>query len=152
MRKRILTTSNKVICFFLALLGFACSSNNSPVGDLKVAYGSPQAFYIVKGNITSTKDNTSVKGLRVIAKTTDEWFNVDTVKTDASGNYSAKISALYSQQINLRISDIDALENGTFQPLDTIITVTNPKFTGGDGHWYRGTAETVLNIKVKPKQ
>jgi len=151
MSKKVLITSNKVIGFFLALLGFACSK--SSIWDMKVAYGAPSAYYIVKGNIASSKDNSSIKGIRVIAKTAAIWHNVDTVKTDASGNYSAKVSALSSsQQVNLSFTDIDGSENGTFQPLDSLASFTNAKFTGGDGHWYEGTAEIVMNIKMKPKQ
>ena len=120
---------------------------------MKVAYGTPSAYYIIKGNVVSAKDNSPVKGIRVVAKTADLWIKVDTVKTDASGNYSAKISAFETKlQVNLSYSDVDGLENGTFQPLDSLVSFTNAKFTGGDGNWNQGTAEAIVNIKMKPKQ
>lgn len=149
MSERIAKTSNKVIGFFMALLGFACSEGS--IWNMKVAYGAPSAFFIVKGNVVSSKDNTPVKGLQIIAKTSAHWLNQDTVRTDASGSYSTRVNALEVQQVNISVRDIDGTENGNFQPLDSIASFTNAKFTGGDGHWYQGTAETVMNIKMKPK-
>lgn len=149
MSKKIVRASNRVIGFFMALLGFSCSEGS--IWDMKVAYGTPSAFFIVKGNVVSSKDNTPVKGLQVIAKSSAYWQNVDTVRTDASGNYSTKVSALEAQQVNISFRDMDGPENGNFQPLDSIASFTNAKFTGGDGHWYQGTAETVMNVKMKPK-
>jgi len=152
MRKRIFRATNKIILFFMAILGFATACK--PGGGMVVAYGSPHADFVVKGNITSAKDNSVIKGIRVIAQgvTTYGYYPADTVKSDASGNYTAKITEMSLTQIKLNLTDIDGSENGSFQSLDTLVTYTNPKFTGGDGSWYIGSTEQVLNIKMKPKQ
>ena len=150
MSKKVLRTSNKVIGFFISLLGVACSGVSFL--DLKVAYGTPSAIYILKGTVTSAKDNSPLKGISVVAKTLELGLRADTVKTDDSGNYATKIIALEPKlQVNLSYTDIDGLENGTFQPLDSLISFKDVKFTGGDGKWNQGTAEAVVNIKLKPK-
>jgi len=148
VRKRVLTGGNKFIAFLIALLGFASACKDGPWGGMAM-YGTPQADYIVKGNITSTKDNSILKGIRVIARDADSPFHCDTVKSDVSGNYQAKIMNIEVTKINLTLTDIDGATNGSFEPLDTMVTFTNPKFTGGDG-WYTGKTEKVLHLKMKP--
>ena len=149
MRKRVLRTSNKILAFLLATLGFASACKDAV---MVAAYGSPHADFIVKGNIFSAKDNTTIKGIRVIAKVSDYANDCDTVKTDATGNYSIKVSSFPDTKVKLNLTDIDGVDNGSFEPLDTLVTFTNAKFTGGDGHWYSGTTEKVLNLKMKPKE
>jgi putative lipoprotein (rSAM/lipoprotein system) len=134
----------------MALLGFAGSCKNGPWGGMAM-YGTPQADYIVKGNIVSSKDNFILKGIRVIARDAGAPYLSDTVKSDISGNYLTKITNIQVSKINLSLTDIDGATNGTFEPLDTMVTFTDPKFTGGDG-WYSGKTEKVLNLKMKPKQ
>lgn len=138
----------------MAILGFTNACNDGPGGGMVAAYGTPHADYVVKGNISSAKDNSAIKGIRVIAQgvTSYGYNHTDTVTSDAIGNYSAKITEMSISQIKLNLTDIDGSVNGSFQSLDTLVTYTNPKFTGGDGSWYEGKTEQVLNIKMKPKQ
>ena len=149
MRKKVLQSSNRIIAFLMAVLGFASACKDAVI---VAAYGSPHADFIVKGNISSAQDNTILKGIRVIAKVSDYANDCDTVKTDATGNYSTKVSSLPDTKVKLNLTDIDGVDNGSFEPLDTLVTFTNARFTGGDGNWYSGTTEKVLNLKMKPKE
>ena len=149
MRKKVLTGGNKIIAFLMVLLGFTGACKDGPWGG--VAYGTPHADYIVKGNIASSQDNSNLKGIRVITMDADSPYICDTVKSDASGNYQSKITDILVTNIHLSLTDIDGATNGSFEPLDTMVTFTNPKFTGGDG-WYTGKTEKILNLKMKPKQ
>ena len=149
MRKRVLQSSNRIIAFLMAIMGFAGSCKDEVI---VAAYGSPHADFVVKGIIVSAKDNTALKGIRVIAKVSDYANDCDTVKTDATGNYSTKVSSYPDTKVKLNLTDIDGVANGSFEPLDTLVTFTNAKFTAGDGHWYSGTTEKVLNLKMKPKE
>ena len=149
MRKRVLRTSNKILAFLLAILGFASACKDEV---MVAAYGSPHADFVIKGNIVSAKDNTKLTGIRVIAKVSGYAYNCDTIKTDATGNYSTKVSSFPDTKVKFNLTDIDGVANGSFEPLDTLVTFTNAKFTGGDGHWYSGSTEKVLNLKMKPKE
>jgi putative lipoprotein (rSAM/lipoprotein system) len=151
MSKTLLKTCNKIITYLLALSGFACTSSWL---DTKVAYGTPQAEFIVKGKVVSANNNTTIRGIRVIAKYTNVYTasRQDTLTTDLTGNYTTKSRNLPADtNVNLSFTDIDGIANGSFQPLDTMVTFTNPKFTGGDGNWYEGTTEKIVNIKMKSK-
>jgi putative lipoprotein (rSAM/lipoprotein system) len=150
MRKKVITGGNKIIAFLMALLGFTGACKDGPWGGMVAAYGTPHADYIVKGNIASAKDNSILKGIRIIARDADSPFRTDTVKSDAMGNYQCKITDILVTNIHLSLTDVDGAINGTFEPLDTTVTYTNPNFTGGDG-WYTGKTEKVLNLKMKPK-
>jgi putative lipoprotein (rSAM/lipoprotein system) len=146
IRIKLLQGGNRIIAFFLALLGFACTPQNSPIGDLRVAYGTPSADYIIKGVITSATDNSPVKEIRITAL-----FSKDTIKSDQKGAYLYKASGLSIGEIPLSFRDTDGATNGSFEAKDTIVTFINPVFTGDDGHWYRGKTEKVVNIKLKLK-
>ncbi len=155
MSKKILQSSNKIIVFIMALLGFTVGCKDGPFGGISAAYGTPHANFVAKGNIVSANNNTTIKGIRVIAKWTFQYppTHSDTVLTDATGLYISKISSFPDEtKVNLNFTDVDGVANGSFQPLDTLVTFTNPKFTGGDGHWDHGTVEKVMNIKMKPKE
>ncbi len=149
MKKRVLQSSNRIIAFLMTIMGFAGACKDTVI---VAAYGSPHADFIVKGNIVSAKDYTALKGIRVIAGIADYAKGCDTVKSDAAGNYSTKVSSYPDTKVKLNLTDIDGVANGLFEPLDTLVTFTNAKFTGGDGHWYSGSTEKVLNLKLKSKQ
>jgi putative lipoprotein (rSAM/lipoprotein system) len=151
MRIKLLQGGNRIIAFFMAILGFASSCRDSFMAAM---YGSPYADYIVKGKIVSEKDNSSIKGIQIsisasagaaYTSRTEELFS------DSKGNYSVIYKEYGITQINLRFSDADGVENGSYQSVDTLMTFSKSDLTGKGSNYFMGSSEKVLNIKLKPK-
>ncbi len=140
IRKNFLRSTNALIAWLLAILGFGCSIN------MPVEYGMPHADFIVKGNVTSTETKQPIENIRV-------GMQGDTVYTDKDGNYQV-VSGSYpdNQSFAISFQDIDEATNGSYQDVDTLVDFTNTEFTGGDGHWYDGETTKELNIKLSPKK
>jgi len=150
MRIKLLQGGNRIIAFFLAILGFASSCRDSFMADM---YGSPYADYIVKGKIVSEKDNSSIKGIQisVSASLGANTSSTEALFSDANGNYSVMYKEYGITQINLRFSDADGVENGSYQSVDTLMTFSKSDLTGKVSNYFMGSSEKVLNIKLKPK-
>jgi putative lipoprotein (rSAM/lipoprotein system) len=150
MHKKLLRGGNKIIAFFMAMLGFTSSCKDSYMADM---YGSPYADYIVKGKVVSEKDNSSIKGIQIRVSASIGGYTTQTAAllSDKNGNYSVLYSDYNITQVNLSFNDVDGAENGSFQSVDTLMTFSKSDLTGKDSNYYMGSSEKVLNIKLKPK-
>lgn len=145
VRRHIWRKYSTLLTLLLSLLGFstACESLDE-YGTPVVEYGVPTATFIVKGNVSS-QQNTSIPSIRVS-------MGVDTTHTDENGNYQVGIKSFPADHnIPIRFEDIDGVKNGEYTQLDTIAKFENPTFTGGDGSWDLGEAESQLNVKMDKK-
>lgn len=135
---------NKILIACLAFLGFSCDDING--GGNVVEYGMPSATYKVHGLITDKSTSSKISNIRVI-------MNYDTAYSDVNGNYEVSINDFPGDNsYTLYFQDIDSMENGKYLPKDTTIDFTDAQYTGGDGHWYKGTASKEINIKLDPDQ
>ena len=143
-------TYGRLLAILMTWFGFSC--------DLitKVEYGTPSASFKAKGVVTSQKDNNPIEGIRTILKTQQgASYGIDTVYTDNKGAFNLKSGKdeFDYQKLYLELSDVDGDENGSFSDMEIVIDYSNEKFTGGDGHWYRGEAEKDLgNVLMLPKE
>ncbi len=140
VKNKFLMKYNRIIIIILSLLGF------STVCVQTYEYGTPSADFIVKGAIQSEENNQLIPNIMVVSK-------YDTIYSDYEGKYYIKNDGYFpsDQTFLLEFEDIDGQENGEFHSLDTLIEFIDPDFSGGDGDWYEGETEKVLNIKLKPK-
>lgn len=150
IKKSFIKHSNAFIGYLLAILGFGSISLtgcDSPVDPDPVAeYGVPYAIFKVKGKVTS--ETVGIPNIKV--KMGSNSFFYDSTYTDANGNYEISQGAFPSNQaFDLSFEDIDSTQNGSFQPLDTIVEFVDPKFTGGSGNWDDGETETTFNVELK---
>ncbi len=138
---KFLKSYNAIIAAILVVLGFASSC------DSKDEYGTPSAKFIVNGKVESAENNAALENIQVI-------MQGDTVRTDENGNYQVtdKWGFPVDQTYTIQFQDIDDIENGEFENLDTIVEFKDPQFTDGDGDWYEGETEKEFNIKLTPKK
>lgn len=158
IKNRFLRSYNALIVSLISFLGFASSCD--PIGGMKLMYGSPSADYIVKGKV-GTAANTPVAGIKVEMSME---INNGTEKVSYLLNTtsSAESTGIYKvtgggqspegESFKIKFTDIDGALNGEFETLDTTVVFQDPKFTGGDGHWYQGQTEKEVNVKLKPKK
>jgi putative lipoprotein (rSAM/lipoprotein system) len=151
MRIKLLQGGNRIIAFFLTLLGFTYSCKDSYMADM---YGSPYAEYIVNGKVVSERDNSSIKGIqiRISSSHGKNTSNTEALSSDTNGNYSVMYTEYGIDQINLSFEDVDGPENGSFQSVDTLMTFSKSDLSGKVGSWFMGSSEKILNIKLKQKQ
>ena len=141
VENKFLKFYNVIITVLIALLGFACSCD--PVDE----YGSPSARFIVNGRIESAENNDAIENIKVV-------MQGDSVVTDENGNYQVIDNWGFpgDQTYAIQFQDIDSVENGEFENLDTIVEFKDSEFTGGDGNWDNGETEIEFNIKLNPKK
>ena len=133
---------SRLISVLLAFLGFsaACKDRFSAM-----EYGTPNANFIVKGNVTSANTSATIPNIRVV-------MGYDTTYTDMSGNYQVKNNVFPGDQaLLLQFKDVDGAVNRSVQPIDTIIEFKNPQYSGGSGSWYKGEVNKEVNVKLKDK-
>jgi putative lipoprotein (rSAM/lipoprotein system) len=139
IRFKALSIYNRLIAYLLGLMGFAAACIPEPV-----EYGMPYANFKLKGTVQSNETELFIPGIKVI-------MGEDSTYTDAMGHFEASQSEFPEDQTFIvRFIDIDGATNGHIIDIDTTITFTNPVFTNGDGHWYKGETEKVIEIKMDP--
>jgi putative lipoprotein (rSAM/lipoprotein system) len=141
-----------IISALLSLLGFTAGTCISPdaYGSPYAEYGTPSATYKAKGVVVSESDESPIEGIRTELK---RHSTMDTAYTDSKGVFSLKGSTYPREKLYVELTDVDGEENGSFVRMGIDADYTNETFTGGDGHWYRGTAEIDLGIiKMKPAE
>lgn len=153
---KFLKSTNALIAFLLTILGFSSSCN-----PMKAEYGTPSADFIVKGKIESFGNNTPIPDIIVEMRRLKEGDGGQsdtslrgTGFSDTDGNYNLTDGETFpaDQTYQIKFTDTDGALNGEYETLDTTIVFKDPVFTNGDGSWYSGSTEKVLNIKLKPKQ
>lgn len=103
------------------------------------------ADYSVKGKVTEPNGN-PIQGIKVDMI----WFSTTTTSDDGSYSMKARVEPYYpAETVNVAFTDIDSTENGLYKN-DTIPVVFNySDLTGGDGHWYEGSATKTLNVTLQ---
>ena len=138
MKSKLLKKFNKVLICFTGLLGFTVSCNNGE------AYGTPQAEYILKGVVKSSKTEQVIKGIKVS-------MSGESDITDIQGNYNIRLIVFPELRHQVTLTDIDTLENGFFLEKDTIVFFPENGYKGGDD-WNKGTNEMNCDIYLQPKE
>jgi putative lipoprotein (rSAM/lipoprotein system) len=146
VKRQLLKKYNVLLTLILSVLGFstACESIDE-YGAPVVEYGAPTATFIVKGKVSSNENN-SIPNIRVT-------MGVDTAYSDENGIYEVKQQ--YSPtdiEFPIKFEDVDGIENGEYNSVDTVAKFENPTFTGGDGNWDMGETESQLDIKMDDKE
>ncbi|MDD2594912.1 MAG: radical SAM-associated putative lipoprotein [Bacteroidales bacterium] len=122
----------------------SCNGLIETIGGQLLMYGSPTANYRISGKVKDEAGK-GINGIQVVVgwpMTYMENINyfrpIDTLYTDSNGNYSFSETM---PQTNIRIlaNDVDGEGNGGKFKSDSI-NISNIKFTGGDGSWYKGEA------------
>jgi len=151
---KFMKATNTLIAFILALLYFFSSCD-----FFKADNGPLSADFIVKGKIESTKNNQMLKGIRVEMKqvqATDDGQtltnSIMTAISGSEGNYYLMDNHAFPKDnaYKIKFIDPDGVKNGEYVTLDTILVFQNPKFTNGDGSWYKGQTEIQMNVMLKP--
>ena len=147
---------NGLLASLLAFLGYGCSSGEPE--NYPVMYGSPTVEFQLKGNVTD-EDGKAVQGIKVKVQEllgNNEWFNLDSVKTDVNGKYQLPIRITASNEkgleyCRLTVEDTDGAENGEFKN-DTINLngAEAKKIKDKDG-WFNGAYEVNVDVKLKKK-
>lgn len=157
MRVRFNRWYNAVLTTLLSILGYGCSSDESlDMYGSPVEYGSPHADYIVKGTITN-ESGTPVQGIKTSLKEVSEnvktAYGIDSVQTNATGDFQLKYTGMERKSIKLIVEDIDGEANGGEFLSDTLdIDYDNAvKVKEGEGRWYQGKFEVSQDVKLKKK-
>ena len=157
MRVRFNRWYNAVLTTLLSILGYGCSSDEPmDMYGSPVEYGSPHADYIVKGTITN-ESGTPVQGIKTSLKDVSEnaktAYGIDSVQTNATGDFQLKYTGMERKSIKLIVDDIDGEANGGEFLSDTLdIDYDNAvKVKEGEGRWYQGKFEVSQDVKLKKK-
>ena len=156
MKVKIYHWYNALLTTLLTMLGYGCSSDDPmDMYGVPVEYGTPNAQYVFKG-LVSEENGTPVQGIKTTLKRIYPPYYVvpiDSVLTDASGQYQIGFRGMVGQEDKLIFEDIDGEANGGEFRSDTIDVagLDNEKVEEGDGHWYAGKFEIKANVKLKKK-
>ncbi|MBN1819979.1 MAG: radical SAM-associated putative lipoprotein [Prolixibacteraceae bacterium] len=141
MKSKLLKSTNIIISFFLSLLGFSTACD-----IIRYEYGSPHADYILSGEVKSAKTGQPVPQIKVKA-------GYDSTFTDNSGRYVITyVGFLMEDSLHVQFIDTDGATNNEYMPLDTVAFYSDADFSGGDGHWFKGTAYQELDVLLKEKE
>lgn len=139
MRNYIITTINKLILAFVAILGFSCDPDD---GTVYYEYGSPMADFKAAGTVIDEITLHKLSNIEIV-------MDSDTVYSDENGDYQIKVSnSPSSQTYTISFKDIDGVVNGAFLPTDTIVDFSDEEFKNADGRWYSGEKTKEINIKL----
>ncbi|MBK8808745.1 MAG: radical SAM-associated putative lipoprotein [Bacteroidales bacterium] len=147
MQKHLLRKYNKLIAFFITILGVSnsCINNGEEYGVPMAEYGMPLATYKVHGIVSSKTSGQAVNGIEVS-------MQGDTTITDVNGNYAVEVSDYTEDKTYiLSIRDVDSTHNGSFADKDTLIDFKESELTGGNGEWDGGVIDKNINIKIETK-
>lgn len=145
MKKRFIKASNYALGVLLVSIGFSsCKGGGS--GGMSM-YGTPTADYEISGKVTDLNNN-PIEGINV-----SHPFSFTPpgeqkgVITDTDGNYKLNVRA-FPGTLELKIEDIDGVENGEYQTKEIKELFENSDYTEGDGSWYEGKTTRTVNIKL----
>jgi len=157
IKLKFLNSYNAFILFLLSVLGFSSACKKE---DQVRLYGSPNAQFILRGEVKSAADNKLIP--EIIVEVRKEYPTeggltsgvlVKTGFSEDNGNYRIIVADNPADPtFHLKFTDTDGALNGEYETLDTTIVFKDPKFTDGDGEWYYGSTEQEVNIKLKPKK
>jgi putative lipoprotein (rSAM/lipoprotein system) len=140
VRRTYFNIYNKVLGLILAVLGFSTACKHG--GE---EYGVPTATFRISGQVTADSTQNAISNIQVSS-------DYDTVYTDDSGNYTIELEEYPDDQtFTVEFKDVDGVENGEYETLDTIVEFKDPEFSGGSGSWDSGVAEKEVNINLKEK-
>lgn len=120
--------NKKTIKKFIGALSFT-----SVLFVFQACYGTPQDFGLdvrLEGTVKSATTGLAIKGIKVSVDAEYQY-----TETDDSGFYSFYVPL--SDSLAVRFQDIDSLDNGSYWPIDTIVTANEE--------------EMVLNISLSEK-
>ena len=156
MKVRFNRWYNAVLTALLSMLGYGCSSTEEPLDMYgpPVEYGTPHADYIIKGRVMD-ESGTPVQGIKTSLRKVDKVraYGIDSVQTNASGNYQLKHTGWQNQYYKVIVEDIDGEANGGEFLSDTLDIDYDKavKTKDGDGKWYHGIYEISQDVKLKKK-
>ena len=156
MKVRFNRWYNAVLTALLSMLGYGCSSTEEPLDMYgpPVEYGTPHADYIIKGRVMD-ESGTPVQGIKTSLRKVDKVraYGIDSVQTNASGNYQLKHTGWQNQYYKVIAEDVDGEANGGEFLSDTLDIDYDKavKTKDGDGKWYLGTYEIIQDVKLKKK-
>jgi putative lipoprotein (rSAM/lipoprotein system) len=131
---------DKILIFLIGLLGFSTACNKEP----RMEYGTPSASFIING-VVQNQASQPIPNIKVSIR-------YDSTNTTFDGKFSLKNRTFPTNQTFIvRLSDIDGATNGSYKDKDTTIEFNNNTFKNGDGHWYQGTVEQSVVIKLTSK-
>jgi len=129
IKHKIASFYGLMLTSLLYLMGFSTSCHKE--------YGSPEPMYgavvgkIINGTIKSNDStNTPIKNIRIS-------FNGSYLYSNIDGFYELYTENA-SNSYNIIFEDIDGLQNGSYNPLDTFVNFTDTNYIN-------------LNIKLTPK-
>lgn len=144
---------NSLILLLISLLGFTTSCAKE---EMKYMYGSPNATFIVKGEIKSAQTQQPIPDIIVEMRIVYEKEGArlaGTAFSKSNGGYEVAMGEYPGDYtIQLKYTDTDGALNGEFESKDTTVVFKDTKYSGGDGSWYWGHAEKEINIQLKPKE
>jgi putative lipoprotein (rSAM/lipoprotein system) len=156
IKLKFLKSYNSFILFLLSIIGFSSSCKKE---EHVLLYGTPHATFSIIGEVKSATDGQAIP--EIIVEVRKEYKEeaglvrvlVETGFSEGNGKYNVMIGDdPVNQTYQLRFTDTDGAQNGEYESLDTTVVFKDPKFTDGDGSWFRGVAEQELNIKLQPKK
>lgn len=141
----------------LSLFGFSCSDSNDPY-DNPVEYGSPHAYFRIKGKVVNETDQEALSNIQVEirydARQQDPASAIyyrDTIRTDIHGEFQWDTHKITLWHMPLKLITSDPGENpgrGPFVPDTTLINFESADMQD-PGSWYEGSGEKEITIRLK---
>lgn len=138
-----------LLALLLTLMGINSCNNNV------VEYGAPYAHFQIKGKVMDSKGK-PVSGIRVdctINYPYGEESYTDTLATgltNESGKFDTNFSYESISDLTVIATDIDGINNGSFEKDSVDMKITNDDYKGSKG-WFEGTVTKDITITMKEK-
>jgi putative lipoprotein (rSAM/lipoprotein system) len=156
MKYNLLSRYNKILFFFIGVLGFSSSCEKKA----DRFYGTPYAKFslTITGFTKSINSRESISNIKVSLlgiKTDQQGAIIDTISLGSS--YSDNIGQFvvagneYSSSFIVSLRDIDSTKNGSFKDKDTAIILSRGDFEDVEGELEEGKAYKYLYFYLEPK-
>ena len=151
MKKTLLTGTNAVITFLMALLGFGTTGcfmkYGAPYEDRPCAYGTPHATFDVAGKVTD-EETQPVENIHVKIKSKRPgWFMLDQY-TNEDGEYHVSFSYMPDDSVDIIVADTTDIYQG-----DSVRVKVDYDRSGvsKDDNWNEGTGIVRHDFQLKKK-
>lgn len=141
MKRRVIKVSSYVLGLLLSALGF--TSCNEEEHDIPVMYGVPSADFVISGKVTNSV-NAPIPNIAVSIQAVE-------TKTDARGNYVLDSKYAFPVELQIKFTDIDAEQNGSYETKVVTEKVEFSDFEDGDGDWSGEDVVKIVNAQLVEK-
>ena len=141
----------KALIFLIHALMALCGIAGCILDPPQPEYGMPHADYKIWGTVRSKQSAQVIPGISLTLRyAIDSMLISGPILSDSLGKFLFEFGDSPDRNTwILQAQDIDSASNGVYSALDTVISIPENELSAGDGKWYEGAAEKIVDIVLQ---